>query len=198
MATKFITVSIKIMHDKKLSQSQKFILAEVDQLSQLDNGCFATNRHFSELIGISKQAVSNAISALEKNKYISIDNSNTKRNNGRIITIHSDVPPIHSDVQSKDNKTINKTINTIVDFLNTLTGKRHRATDKTKTLIKSRLKEGFTLDDFKHVIEVKNQQWKDDEKMSVFIRPDTLFGTKFDGYLNQESKEKEDWTRYAR
>jgi len=122
MATRFITVSIEIMHDKNLSPNQKFILAEIQQLSQLDKGCIATNNHFSELIGISKAGVSNAINDLSKKGYIVIDNSNTKRNYGRVITIHSDVPPLHSDVQgihsdveTKENKTTNKTVNTYSD-----------------------------------------------------------------------------------
>jgi Mn-dependent DtxR family transcriptional regulator len=118
MATQFIMVSIEIMHDKNLSPNQKFIFAEIHQLSMLDKGCIATNRHFSELIGISVQGVSNAISDLQKKGYISIDNSKTVRNNGREITIHSDVStihsdvsPLHSDVESKENRTINKTTN---------------------------------------------------------------------------------------
>ena len=53
MATKFITVSIEIMHDNNLTPNQKFILAEIQQLSSLEKGCIASNRHFSELIGIT-------------------------------------------------------------------------------------------------------------------------------------------------
>ena len=106
MATKFITVSIEIMHDKNLTPNQKFILAEIEQLTQLDRGCFASNKHFSELIGISIAGVSNAIQDLEKKRYITIDNSDTKRNFGRKITIHSGVESsIHSGVESKENKT---------------------------------------------------------------------------------------------
>ncbi len=73
MATKFITVSIEIMHDKNLNQSQKFILAEIEQLSQLDKGCFASNGHFSDLIGITKENVSRNINELEKMGYIAIE-----------------------------------------------------------------------------------------------------------------------------
>ena len=58
MALEFITVSIKIMHDKKLNSNQKFILAEIQQLSQMEQGCFASNGHFSELIGITKECAS--------------------------------------------------------------------------------------------------------------------------------------------
>ena len=111
MSTKFITVSIDIMHDKNLTPNQKFILAEIEQLSSLDKGCIASNKHFSELIGIKVQGVSNAINDLAKKGYIHIDNSNTVRNYGRLITIHSNVPPIHSNVESKENKTKNKTVN---------------------------------------------------------------------------------------
>lgn len=106
MATRFITVSIEIMHDKILTPNQKFILAEIEQLSQLDRGCMASNKHFSELIGISIAGVSNALQDLEKKGYINIDNSDTKRNFGRKITIHSGVESsIHSGVESKGNKT---------------------------------------------------------------------------------------------
>jgi len=116
MATKFITVSIEIMHDKNLTPNQKFILAEIEQLSELEKGCIASNKHFSELVGIKVQGVSNAINDLEKKGYINIDNSKTVRNYGRVITIHdnvstihSNVHTIHSNVESKENKTINKT-----------------------------------------------------------------------------------------
>lgn len=118
MATKFITVSIEIMHDKNLTPNQKFILAEIEQLCSLEKGCIASNRHFAELIGIKVQGVSNAINDLAKKGYINIDNSKTIRNYGRIITIHENVStihenvsPLHCNVESKGNKTINKTIN---------------------------------------------------------------------------------------
>ena len=118
MATKFITVSIDIMHDKNLSPNQKFILAEIYQLSQLDKGCVASNRHFSELVGITTMGVSKSINDLSLKGYISIDNAQTKRNFGRVITINSgksDInsgkSDINSGLQSKENKTNNKTNN---------------------------------------------------------------------------------------
>lgn len=52
--------------------------------------------------------------------------------------------------------------------------------------IKARLNEGHTLEDFKHVIDVKAAEWLKDEKMSKFLRPETLFGTKFNNYISQE------------
>ena len=54
--------------------------------------------------------------------------------------------------------------------------------------INARLKEGHTLEDFKAVIDKKTKQWLNDEKMSSYLRPMTLFGTKFESYLNEKVK----------
>ena len=59
---------------------------------------------------------------------------------------------------------------------------------KTNSLIEARKKEGFTLDDFKTVIDKKSSQWLNDKKMSAYLRPETLFGTKFESYLNENVK----------
>lgn len=75
----------------------------------------------------------------------------------------------------------------VIDYLNKQTGKQFRSTTKkNRSLIKARVNEGFTLDDFKKVIDNMTTQWMNDNKMSKYLRPETLFGTKFEGYLNQE------------
>ncbi|MEA3602399.1 conserved phage C-terminal domain-containing protein [Bacillus subtilis] len=75
----------------------------------------------------------------------------------------------------------------IIDLLNKVSGKNYRsATQKTRSLIKARWNEGFRFNDFKHVILVKTQEWLNDPEMNKFIRPETLFGTKFENYLNQK------------
>lgn len=78
----------------------------------------------------------------------------------------------------------------IVDYLNNLAGTNYRASSKkTQHLIKARINEGFTLEDFKVVIEKKTREWINNNKMKAYLRPETLFGTKFEGYLNQPVKE---------
>ena len=57
-------------------------------------------------------------------------------------------------------------------------------------MINARLKEGFNYDDFKKVINNKTCEWKDNAKMSRYLRPETLFGTKFESYLNERSTEQ--------
>src|SRR5690606_7187327 len=74
----------------------------------------------------------------------------------------------------------------IVNYLNDVAGKKFKhTTRKTQTLIKARLKEGFTVNDFKRVIDNKTKEWKHDPKMNKYLRPETLFGTKFESYLNE-------------
>ncbi len=74
----------------------------------------------------------------------------------------------------------------IIDYLNEKAATHYRAgSDKTKRLIKARYNEGFSLDDFKQVIDKKCKEWLGTD-MEKYLRPETLFGTKFEGYLNQK------------
>lgn len=73
----------------------------------------------------------------------------------------------------------------IIDYLNSKTGKKYRDNvQKNRSLIKARWSEGYRLDDFKHVIDNMVEDWSG-TKYAKYLRPETLFGTKFDGYLNQ-------------
>lgn len=77
----------------------------------------------------------------------------------------------------------------IVDYLNEKTGKSFRATTvKTKNLIKARWKEGFSLEDFKSVIDTMVELWSGQGEMELYLRPVTLFGEKFEGYLQKKLK----------
>lgn len=74
----------------------------------------------------------------------------------------------------------------IINYLNEKTGAHYKSTtNKTQSQIKARFNEGFTLEDFKTVIDKKVNEWHG-TKMQKYLRPETLFGTKFEGYLNQE------------
>lgn len=78
----------------------------------------------------------------------------------------------------------NKIYLSIIDYLNQKTGKKFKiSSKKTKSSINARLKEGYTLDDFKTVIDNKCSEWLNDPKMNQYLRPETLFGTKFASYL---------------
>jgi uncharacterized phage protein (TIGR02220 family)/predicted phage replisome organizer len=79
----------------------------------------------------------------------------------------------------------------IVDYLNEKAGTNYKTTSKkTQSCIHARLAEGFTIDDFKTVIEKKCAEWMGTE-WEKFIRPETLFGTKFESYLNAKVTKKQ-------
>ena len=96
---------------------------------------------------------------------------------------------ITSDKSKKENLNIklnNKDLYVrIIDYLNKTTGKNFKATTiKTINSIKARLNEGFVEEDFYKVIDIKSSQWLDND-MCKFLRPETLFSNKFEGYLNE-------------
>lgn len=75
----------------------------------------------------------------------------------------------------------------IIDYLNDKAGTKYRSSSKdTQKHIKARFNNGFTLEDFKSVIDNKVSEWGNNTKMSTYLRPTTLFGTKFESYLNQK------------
>jgi len=99
-----------------------------------------------------------------------VDTTNTKRDNN-----------------TKNTNTEDANIKLIIDYLNHKTGKTFRSASK----LLARFKEGFTVDDAKRVIDNKCSQWLNDDKMKGYLRPDTLFSEKFDGYLNEEVSKTE-------
>lgn len=76
----------------------------------------------------------------------------------------------------------------VISYLNEKAGTKYRSgSDKTRKHIHARAAEGYKLEDFKTVIDSKCAEWlgTDYEK---YLRPETLFGTKFEGYLNAAPK----------
>ena len=92
-----------------------------------------------------------------------------------------------SKKKEKDNNNI---YSLVIDYLNKKANTNYRPTTKnTQSFINARVKEGYVVEDFKKVIDSKSREWlgTDFEK---YLRPATLFGTKFESYLNQDVKER--------
>ena len=88
-------------------------------------------------------------------------------------------------------------INEIVEHLNKKADTKYKPKgSKTKSLILAKLKEGFTVEDFKKVINTKCEEWNNTD-MDKYIRPETLFGNKFESYLNQKVTSKKKGFDYA-
>ena len=72
----------------------------------------------------------------------------------------------------------------VISYLNSAIGKNFKCGEPYKVLIRARMKEGYSLNDFKVVIDKKAKEWLGTDS-AKYLRPQTLFGTKFDAYLNQ-------------
>lgn len=84
-------------------------------------------------------------------------------------------------------------IKVIVEYLNNKIGAHYKPNGKKiKELIKARMNEGYTVEDFKTVIDKKFKSWGNDPKMSLYLRPSTLFSTRFAEYLNEYQAESPD------
>lgn len=100
--------------------------------------------------------------------------------------------PYGMDTSVTDTVTVSDTITDtisvikdIIDYLNIVLGTNYQyKTKNTQKHINARLSEGHTFEDFKTVIDKKVNEWKGTD-MEKYLSPDTLFGTKFEKYLNQ-------------
>jgi len=121
--------------------------------------------------------------ALDKASQMQIQKQVAKQGQGTAV--------INKQLNKETIKQLNPEFKIIISNLNEKAGTKYKhTTEKTKTLIKARLNEGFVLDDFFTVIENKTREWLDDPKMSKYLRPETLFSPKFESYLNQKKQEE--------
>ncbi|WP_096636403.1 conserved phage C-terminal domain-containing protein [Clostridium cochlearium] len=104
-----------------------------------------------------------------------------------------DLKVVPKDTSIKDTSIKDNIYSLVVTYLNKKTNKNYKhTTKKTQKLINARIAEGFTLEDFYKVIDNKTSEWtgkitKEGTPMENYLRPETLFGNKFEGYLNQKT-----------
>ena len=89
---------------------------------------------------------------------------------------------------SKKKENNNNIYSLVIDYLNKKASTNYRATTKnTQSFINARVKEGYAVEDFKKVIDSKSKEWLNTD-FEKYLRPATLFGTKFENYLNEANK----------
>ena len=117
------------------------------------------------------------------------------RENQKALQCNSDVTKCNGDIDidididiDKGQKPQSDVYEEIIKYLNEKTGSHFKPTSKsTQRLINGRLSENYTIEDFKYVIDVKTNEWKENTKMSKYLTPDTLFNaSKFEKYRNQQ------------
>jgi len=100
--------------------------------------------------------------------------------------------PTHSSKRDKKellsgSEDPNRTIAiSVLSYLNERAGTKYRINGgKSLSHVIARIHDGFGLPDLKAVIDLKLGQWANDAKMCKYLRPETLFGSKFESYLNE-------------
>lgn len=187
-------------------KDNKFLLG--NELIEIKRGQFVTSElKLMEKWGWGKSKTRNFLSLLERDGMIvkksdrkkttiticnySVYHDNEKENRPQTDYEQTTSEPRTDTINNVKNvKNVEEVIPyvEIVTYLNDVADKKYRhTTRKTKDLIKARWNEGFRLDDFKKVIDIKTREWKNDNHMNQYLRPETLFGTKFESYLNQDT-----------
>jgi uncharacterized phage protein (TIGR02220 family) len=105
-----------------------------------------------------------------------------------------DAPPLVHEVHPKktyiDKDLFKKNTVEIINYFNQKVGTNYKPdSKKTQSYIHQRLAEGFSVDDFKTVINKKCRQWMNDPNQVRYLRPSTLFSPgHFEEYLNEVVK----------
>ena len=204
---KGIWIPAEVWLDERLNPLEKVILMEIDSLDCGDKGCYASNEYIAGFCQCSESKVAHAVTRLVELGYVS-----RKSFDGRQRILQSRLAKFarqnskvcKADVQNLQESNIDSNIDisssikkeykespqerdfavAVVDYLNEKAGTHYRAgVAKTQSLIKARANEGFTEADFRTVIDKKCADWIGTE-YEQYLRPQTLFGTKFESYLN--------------
>lgn len=153
-----------------------------------------TSKEFGELTGFNERQISKQLKDLFDRKIFKVV-GHTEREI-RMFTINSNFDEwigfMDIKEQPKENPKNEKMYTEVIGYLNEKTGKKYSAKSiASQRLINGRISDGYTLADFKHVIDVKTAEWLNDPSMVMYLRPGTLFlPSKFEGYLNQTEIKK--------
>ena len=197
---KGVWIPKEIWFDDKINALDKIILTEIDSLDIGEEGCYASNEYLAEFCQCTVTKISTAISKLIDLGYVEVIKFDGRKRHLKVLKadfkkpIRQTLKYLKADFKkikdiniynNKDDK-IKDNIIYIIDYLNEKAKTSYKATtNKTRSLILARINEGFTKDDFKKVIDNKTKEWLGTD-MEKYLRPETLFGTKFEGYLNQK------------
>lgn len=165
------------------------LFQKIGLIQMLDSGEIYMNQ-LNEMVGTETEAARQK--RLQRSKEDNVQTLSGKRPPELEIEkeIKKEIKNTKSD-KSDSASVFTKLCNEVVDYLNQKAKSNFKATTKaTQTKIRARLAEGFRVDDFKKVIDIKTAEWFDDANMSQYLRPETLFGTKFESYLNQKQAVK--------
>ena len=205
----YAIIPANVRYDKNLIPNAKLLYGEITALCNEKGFCWASNNYFAGLYGVSTTSIKKWLKSLEDGGYIKREfryKEGSKEIDTRWITIvtygrEEKLPTPRQEKGPDNNTSFNNTINNtkdilsdksdvvpyleIIDYLNLKAEKKFKCVPGHKKYIKARWNEGYRLDDFKRVIDIKSKEWLNTPTVK-YLQPSTLFGTKFDQYLNQK------------
>ena len=164
-----------------------------------------------KVLGLTTQKVRTILKNLEKKGYIEFLTSGSKGKestlkitikqqlfNNNVTNKSEQLQQVEGGKQQQSNNNVttlskkkekdNNIYSLVIDYLNKKANTNYRPTTKnTQSFINARVKEGYTIEDFKKVIDNKSKEWLNTD-FEKYLRPATLFGTKFENYLNEANK----------
>lgn len=171
---------------RKVIPTIKQIRSILEYLRNPDEG-----NNEGHMVGTTKVTNGMLIKVLNYDTYQSLDGyEGHNENRTKDLRRSSEGHNLYNKNDKNDkNKEVNTLCQLVIDYLNQKSGKAYRYTENNYKHIRARLNEGHTVEDCKRVIDIKCSQWKNDRKMANYLRPETLFGNKFESYLNEMSYE---------
>ena len=172
-------LSLIIDEDSEAIRLTLMFLTKKKLLTTSDNYQFNLEQ-VPEMVGSETASTRRSRKHRETQKLLQCNTTATKGNGDIDIDIDIDI--------DKGQKPQSDVYKEIIKYLNEKTGSHFKPTSKsTQRLINGRLSENYTIEDFKYVIDVKTNEWKNNTKMSKYLTPDTLFNaSKFEKYRNQQ------------
>jgi uncharacterized phage protein (TIGR02220 family) len=201
LSKKYVKASIANALDFTLSEFDEFViylLEECDLIIETDSG-ITTEEVQENYIKVAEKRMRNKAGYVKKpilktaessTKLAGIENQPT----GMQIQLSENIQTKVKETKVNETKVNESKVNKskdvviIINDLNERLGykKGYSAkSEKTQSLILARLKEGYSLEDFITVNEKKVNSWQRDPNMCKYLRPETLYGNKFEGYLNE-------------
>lgn len=143
------------------------LMTEVRQGMNLPNRIYlealngSVENTFQEVQKVHLGSVENTLSEVQKVHTIKTENTKTENNNNKLLICKE-----------------------VISYLNLKAKKNFKVdTASHHKFIKARIKEGYTLEDFKKVVDIMSAKWIGTE-YEQYLQPQTLFGNKMDNYLN--------------